>query len=143
VCCEFSARDASTLSYRVTMAADANAVRLHNNATLHNIDRPSVPCVRLLRYHPHRGTSILGKQGAVIGALVLRQRRQMRFGVPTSSPEEVRTQGTSGSGWSSRKCVRRDVVDQRVVGKPFNRSPSGAGVTEGVPRRQQLRVVLV
>lgn len=41
VCCESSARDASTLGYRVIMVADANAaVRdQDHNATLHTIYR--------------------------------------------------------------------------------------------------------
>jgi nicotinamidase-related amidase len=41
VCCESSARDASTLGYRVIMVADANAARRDqdHNATLHTIYR--------------------------------------------------------------------------------------------------------
>jgi nicotinamidase-related amidase len=41
VCCESSARDASTLGYRVVMVADANAARRDqdHNATLHTIYR--------------------------------------------------------------------------------------------------------
>jgi ureidoacrylate peracid hydrolase len=41
VCCESSARDASTLGYRVIMVADANAARrdLDHNATLYTIYR--------------------------------------------------------------------------------------------------------
>lgn len=41
VCCESSARDASTLGYRVVMLADANAARRDedHNATLHTIYR--------------------------------------------------------------------------------------------------------
>ncbi|MFE3194084.1 isochorismatase family protein [Nocardia sp. NPDC059240] len=41
VCCESSARDASTLGYRVIMIADANATRTdrEHNATLHTIYR--------------------------------------------------------------------------------------------------------
>jgi nicotinamidase-related amidase len=41
VCCESSARDASTLGYRVIMVADANAARRdqEHNATLHTIYR--------------------------------------------------------------------------------------------------------
>ena len=41
VCCESSARDASTLGYRVVMVADANAaVRdQDHNATLHTVYR--------------------------------------------------------------------------------------------------------
>lgn len=41
VCCESSARDASTLGYRVVFAADANAARTdaEHNATLHTIYR--------------------------------------------------------------------------------------------------------
>jgi nicotinamidase-related amidase len=41
VCCESSARDASTLGYRVVMVADANAARrdLDHNATLHTVYR--------------------------------------------------------------------------------------------------------
>lgn len=41
VCCESSARDASTLGYRVIMVADANAARrdADHNATLHTIYR--------------------------------------------------------------------------------------------------------
>jgi nicotinamidase-related amidase len=41
VCCESSARDASTLGYRVVLVADANAARRvqDHNATLHTIYR--------------------------------------------------------------------------------------------------------
>jgi nicotinamidase-related amidase len=41
VCCESSARDASTLGYRVIMVADANAALRDQdlNATLHTIYR--------------------------------------------------------------------------------------------------------
>ncbi len=41
VCCESSARDASTLGYRVVMIADANATvdDVSHNATLHTIYR--------------------------------------------------------------------------------------------------------
>jgi nicotinamidase-related amidase len=41
VCCESSARDASTLGYRVVMVADANAARRDQdlNATLHTVYR--------------------------------------------------------------------------------------------------------
>ena len=41
VCCESSARDASTLGYRVVMVADANAARRDqdHNATLHTVYR--------------------------------------------------------------------------------------------------------
>ncbi|GGL35239.1 isochorismatase family cysteine hydrolase [Nocardia jinanensis] len=41
VCCESSARDASTLGFRVIMVADANAARRDrdHNATLHTIYR--------------------------------------------------------------------------------------------------------
>ncbi|ONK12661.1 isochorismatase family cysteine hydrolase [Streptomyces sp. MP131-18] len=41
VCCESSARDASTLGYRVVMVADANAARCDrdHNATLHTVYR--------------------------------------------------------------------------------------------------------
>ncbi|MEV6523443.1 isochorismatase family cysteine hydrolase [Longispora sp. NPDC051575] len=41
VCCESSARDASTLGYRVVMVADANAARRdeEHNATLHTVYR--------------------------------------------------------------------------------------------------------
>ncbi|WP_329004893.1 isochorismatase family protein [Kribbella sp. NBC_00709] len=41
VCCESTARDASTLGYRVLMVADANAARRDQdlNATLHTVYR--------------------------------------------------------------------------------------------------------
>jgi nicotinamidase-related amidase len=41
VCCESSARDASTLGYRVVMVADANAAMRDqdHNATLHTVYR--------------------------------------------------------------------------------------------------------
>lgn len=48
VCCESSARDASTLGYRVIMVADANAARRDedHNATLHTFYRRSATSER-------------------------------------------------------------------------------------------------
>jgi hypothetical protein len=37
----------------------------------------------------------------------------------------------------------RVVVDERVVGEPLNRAAAGTGIAEGVPRRQQLRGLLL
>ena len=37
----------------------------------------------------------------------------------------------------------RVVVDERVVGEPFDRAAVGTGVAEGVPRRQQARVLVI
>src|SRR5450755_1353448 len=37
----------------------------------------------------------------------------------------------------------RVVIDQRVVGEPLDRAAVGPGVAEGVPRRQQLRGLLL
>lgn len=56
VCCESSARDASTLAYRVIMVADANAARRDqdHNATLHTIYRsfgdvrPTTDVIRMI-----------------------------------------------------------------------------------------------
>ena len=37
----------------------------------------------------------------------------------------------------------RVVVDERVVGEPLDRAAACTGVAEGVPRRQQLRMLLM
>ncbi|MFF0342614.1 isochorismatase family protein [Kribbella sp. NPDC004875] len=60
VCCESTARDASTLGYRVVMIADANAARRDQdlNATLHTVYRtfgdvrPTAEILPLLHAHP-------------------------------------------------------------------------------------------
>ena len=57
LCCESTAREASTLGYRVVMVADANAAMREEdlNATLHTIDRsfgdvrPTAQIVDLVR----------------------------------------------------------------------------------------------
>ncbi len=57
VCCESSARDASTLGYRVIMVADANAARRDqdHNATLYTVYRsfghvrPTIEVIRLIQ----------------------------------------------------------------------------------------------
>ncbi|MGW7683167.1 isochorismatase family protein [Kribbella sp. NPDC054772] len=60
VCCESTARDASTVGYRVIMIADANAARRDQdlNATLHTLYRtfadvrPTAEVLTLLQPHP-------------------------------------------------------------------------------------------
>jgi nicotinamidase-related amidase len=72
VCCESTARDASTLGYRVLMVADANAARRDQdlNATLHTIYRtfgdvrPTPDLLDLLSPHLGRGSRASGQPSA-------------------------------------------------------------------------------
>src|SRR6266496_670659 len=61
--------------------------------------------------------------------------------VPPPAPE-----GTSGQVWiwvAGQEPAACLIVDERVVGEPLDGAAPGAGIAEGVPRRQQVRMLLV
>lgn len=64
------------------------------------------------------------------------------------SAEVIGVNGCQGSRHAGlrvlvEKARSSDVGDERVVGEPLDRAAMGTGGAEGVPRRQQLRKLLV
>jgi len=70
-----------------------------------------------------------------------------RDAVGRRSPESGRRKRLSGSrhgglGVLVEEARGRVVVDERVVGEPLDCAAAGTGVAEGVPRGQQVRMLL-
>src|SRR5262245_65413530 len=51
--------------------------------------------------------------------------------------------GQGGSWVSVKKAIRRVVINERVISEPLHGPAPGTGVPEGVPRWQQIRILLV